>query len=92
MSCGPPSARVLRDRPVLNFLLAYWLYIDGINTVQLMAVDFGTKLGFSTTALIQALLLVQFIAFPVRAAVRPARRSHRYASAPSISGWRCSSA
>jgi len=55
---------VLRDRPVLNFLLAYWLYIDGISTVQIMATDFGSKLGFSTAALIQALLLVQFIAFP----------------------------
>jgi len=55
---------VLRDRPVLNFLLAYWLYIDGISTVQIMATDFGSKLGFSSSALIQALLLVQFIAFP----------------------------
>jgi UMF1 family MFS transporter len=53
-----------RDRPVLTFLLAYWLYIDGINTLQQMAVDFGSKLGFSTTALIQALLLVQFVSFP----------------------------
>ncbi len=56
--------RVLADRPVRNFLLAYWLYIDAIQTVQLMAVDFGTKLGFPSSALIQALLLVQFIAFP----------------------------
>jgi MFS transporter, UMF1 family len=55
---------VLRDRPVLNFLLAYWLYIDGIGTVQQMAVDFGVKLGFATATLIQALLLVQFVAFP----------------------------
>ena len=56
--------RVLGDRPVRSFLLAYWLYIDGINTLQVMAVDFGTKLGFSASALIQALLLVQFVSFP----------------------------
>jgi UMF1 family MFS transporter len=56
--------RVLADRPVLRFLLAYWLYIDGIGTLQQMAVDFGAKLGFSTGTLIQALLLVQFISFP----------------------------
>jgi MFS transporter, UMF1 family len=56
--------RVFADRPVRNFLVAYWLYIDAISTVQLMAVDFGTKLGFPSSALIQALLLVQFIAFP----------------------------
>jgi UMF1 family MFS transporter len=55
---------IASDRPVRNFLLAYWLYIDAINTVQLMAVDFGSKLGFSSDALIKALLLVQFIAFP----------------------------
>jgi UMF1 family MFS transporter len=55
---------VLRDRPVLNFLLAYWLYIDAIGTLQQMAVDFGIKLGFSSNALIQALLLVQFVSFP----------------------------
>ena len=34
---------VLRDRPVLHFLLAYWLYIDAIGTLQQMAVDFGTQ-------------------------------------------------
>jgi UMF1 family MFS transporter len=56
--------KVLADKPVLNFLLAYWLYIDAINTLQQMAVDFGAKLGFSTAALIQALLLVQFVSFP----------------------------
>jgi MFS transporter, UMF1 family len=55
---------VLRDKPVLNFLLAYWLYIDGIATLQQMAVDYGIKLGFPTNTLIQALLLVQFIAWP----------------------------
>jgi UMF1 family MFS transporter len=55
---------VLRDRPVLNFLLAYWLYIDAIGTLQQMAADFGLKLGFSSNAMIQALLLVQFISFP----------------------------
>jgi UMF1 family MFS transporter len=55
---------VVRDRPVLNFLLAYWLYIDAIGTLQQMAVDFGIKLGFSSNALIQALLLVQFVSFP----------------------------
>ncbi|HLK71745.1 MAG TPA: MFS transporter [Steroidobacteraceae bacterium] len=56
--------RVLGDRAVRGFLLAYWLYIDGINTLQVMAVDFGTKLGFSASALIEALLLVQFVSFP----------------------------
>jgi UMF1 family MFS transporter len=56
--------KVMSDREVRNFLLAYWLYIDALNTVQLMAIDFGTKLGFPSDSLIVALLIVQFIAFP----------------------------
>lgn len=51
-------------RPLLWFLLAYWLYIDGVNTIIKMAVDFGLSLGFAQASLIQALLLVQFIGFP----------------------------
>ena len=62
---------VLRDKPVLQFLLAYWLYIDAIGTLQQMAVDFGAKLGFSTNTLITALLLVQFISFPAAWAFGP---------------------
>jgi len=55
---------VLRNKPVWMFLLAYWLYIDGVDTVIRMAVDYGLKLGFEPGALIKALLLVQFIGFP----------------------------
>ncbi len=46
------------------FLLAYWLYIDGVDTIVRMAVDYGMTLGFPSSALITALLMVQFIAFP----------------------------
>ena len=56
--------KVLADKTVRGFLFAYWLYIDGVGTLQQMAVDFGAKLGLPTSALIQALLLVQFVAFP----------------------------
>ncbi|MCH2539966.1 MAG: MFS transporter [Anaerolineales bacterium] len=46
------------------FLLAYWFYIDGVDTIVRMAVSYGTDLGFDSSALIIALLLVQFVAFP----------------------------
>ncbi len=46
------------------FLLAYWFYIDGVDTIIRMAVDIGVSLGFDDSALIIALLMVQFIAFP----------------------------
>ena len=49
---------------VTTFLVAYWLYIDGVDTMIRMSVDYGTSLGFSSSSLITALLMVQFIAFP----------------------------
>lgn len=55
---------IQRLRPIFLFLLAYWFYIDGVNTVIKMAVDYGLSLGFDTSSLITALLLVQFIGFP----------------------------
>jgi UMF1 family MFS transporter len=51
-------------RPVWMFLLAYWLYIDGVDTIVRMAVDYGLTLGFPSSSLIAALLMVQFIGFP----------------------------
>ena len=51
-------------RVVGMFLLAYWLYIDGVDTIVRMAVDYGATLKFPDSALITALLMVQFIAFP----------------------------
>jgi len=51
-------------RPLVWFLLAYWMYIDGVNTIIKMAVDFGLSLGFPQQSLIAALLVTQFVAFP----------------------------
>jgi MFS transporter, UMF1 family len=52
------------DRTLLWFLLAYWFYIDGVNTIIKMAVDYGLSLGLQQQSLIAALLLVQFVGFP----------------------------
>jgi UMF1 family MFS transporter len=49
---------------LLLFLLAYWFYIDGVNTVIKMAIDYGLSLGLKQDSLIRALLLVQFVGFP----------------------------
>ena len=51
-------------RTVGLFLLAYWLYIDGVDTIIRMAVDYGMALGFGRSGLILALLITQFVGFP----------------------------
>lgn len=51
-------------RVTFLFLVAYWLYIDGVDTVIVMAVDYGTSLGFSENDLIGALVLTQFVGAP----------------------------
>ena len=51
-------------RNLWMFLLAYWLYIDGVATIIRMAVDYGMAIGLPANSLIIALLLVQFIGFP----------------------------
>lgn len=55
---------VRRHPTVWTFLIAYWLYIDGVDTIVRMAVDYGLSLGFSTSTLITALLITQFVGFP----------------------------
>ncbi len=51
-------------RVVFLFLLAYWLYIDGVDTIIRMAVDYGMSIGLDSEGLIIALLITQFVGFP----------------------------
>ena len=46
------------------FLIAYWFYIDAIDTIVRMAVAYGTDLGFDSSQLIIALIFTQFVGFP----------------------------
>jgi UMF1 family MFS transporter len=55
---------IRRYRYVAHFLLAYWLYIDGVDTIVRMAVDYGRALGIDSNDLITALLVTQFVGFP----------------------------
>lgn len=51
-------------RMVWLFLIGYWLYIDGVDTIVVMAVDYGMSLGFDSNSLIVALLITQVVGFP----------------------------
>jgi UMF1 family MFS transporter len=57
-------SKIRQLRHLSLFLVAYWLYIDGVDTIIRMAVDYGMALGFDSSNLILALLLVQFVGFP----------------------------
>jgi UMF1 family MFS transporter len=69
---------------MLKFLMAYWLYIDGVNTVVVMAVDYGMALGLKSADLLGALLLTQFVAFP--AALLFGRLGERYGARAGVLG------
>ena len=56
--------KVRHLKTIFLFLLAYWFYIDGVDTIIRMAVDYGMSIGFASNDLIIALLVVQFVGFP----------------------------
>jgi UMF1 family MFS transporter len=61
---GSTIAHVRQYRTLVMFLVAYWFYIDGVNTIIKMAVNYGTALGLDTSKLLTALLITQFVGFP----------------------------
>ncbi len=56
---------IRRFKHVVLFLIAYWFYIDGVDTIIKMAVQYGDKVGVDDTIMALTFLLVQFVAFPM---------------------------
>lgn len=52
------------NKGILIFLVAYFFYIDGVNTVINMATSYGTTLKLDQTSMILALMVTQLVAFP----------------------------
>ena len=55
---------IRRFRELIKFLVAFWLYNDGVGTIIIMAVIFGKEIGIGSAHLIGAILLVQFLGLP----------------------------
>jgi UMF1 family MFS transporter len=56
--------QIRQFRQAFRLLIAYWLYNDGIGTIIVMAVIFGSEVGIGDKDLLGAVLLVQFVGIP----------------------------
>lgn len=55
---------IRRYKELVKFLVAFWLYGDGIGTIMKMATVYGAEIGIGTTDLVGALLLTQIVGVP----------------------------
>lgn len=55
---------IKKHKNLFIYLLAYFFYIDGVNTIITMATSFGADLGIDSTQMLIVLLLTMFVAFP----------------------------
>ena len=64
------------NRAIKFYMIAYFFYIDGVHTIIKLSTSYGTDLGISSTQLVLALLVTQFVAFP--SAIIYGRLSSKY--------------
>jgi UMF1 family MFS transporter len=55
---------VKKHKRAALFLISYWLYMDGVDTIVRMATAYGSDIGLDTPSMITALIMTQFIGFP----------------------------
>jgi len=55
---------ITRYKQLLIFLIAFWIYNDGIGTIIKMATAYGDEIGIELTDMIIALIITQFVGIP----------------------------
>ncbi|HUW11218.1 MAG TPA: MFS transporter [Anaerolineae bacterium] len=55
---------IRRYKQLILFLVAFWIYNDGIGTIIKMATAYGDEIGIGMTDMIIALVITQFIGIP----------------------------
>ena len=55
---------IVHNKAVFFFLLAYFFYIDGVDTIISMATKYGDTLGLGSIGMILALVVTQVVAMP----------------------------
>ena len=61
---GETFKEIRKYGDLFKFLVAFWLYNDGIGTIIKMATTYGDEIGIDNTSLIGVLLIVQFVGIP----------------------------
>ncbi len=61
---GNTFRKLSKDKRMLFFIIGYFCYIDGVYTIISMATTYGSEVGIDANAMVLALLLTQFVAFP----------------------------
>ncbi|MFP4474153.1 MAG: MFS transporter [Desulfatibacillaceae bacterium] len=61
---GRTFRELSRYRQLLLFLVAYWIYNDGIGTIIKMATAYGDEIGIGVPHMTAALVITQFVGIP----------------------------
>ncbi len=75
---------ICRHKAILFFIIAYFFYIDGVDTVISISTAYGTTLGLGTTGMILALLVTQIVAVPC--SIIFARLSEKFSARKALMG------
>lgn len=61
---GGTVREIFHHKAMFIYLIAYFFYIDGVNTIIHMSTSYGDTLGLDSTSMLLALLLVQVLGLP----------------------------